>query len=840
MPVNDRFDAAFRKRLLMALCADPDFFRKAIDFLKPEMILERPIQFAYSVILRCYAREGRLPTPEVLQMAAMDDLHNPDILFELKPSEEELDAYADTVGLACVGLTNQTSDQTAYMSAKLKDFLQMVYMAAIPSEATQAQRLEMYSQIYAQMQSYDHTESVNEQTLDEALAKMNETVDIRNRIGTGLSTVDVPLNGGLAPGEIGLIVAPSGTGKAVPNYTVIPTPDGFRRVGDIRVGDRLFGSDGKPTTVTDVFPQDGLKEVYEICFSDGRKAECCGDHLWEVYGLGHTRACKRVVTANTLFERFKVAGKNGVYVPTCEPVEYENKALTIHPYIVGALIGNGCLTCKCLTVSSGDTFVTHKIESLLGSGYKFIRYTDKNYNYLLKKDGHLVYTADFLSSVEELMRKSSDKRIPAAYLTGSISQRKELLQGLLDTDGSAGEKGRLSYSTTSKGLVADIVSLCRSLGLIATYGSYDRSADGKKSIEYEIHIQASSETKASLVTHPKKKSRLDAWSRQNRRTMPRKRNRIVSIVKTGRKTEMTCFKVDAQDHLWLMNDYIVTHNSNAMINFACENILRGNESFYVTLELSKPVVLARSIAIFTGIRASKIFKGTSEKAQEAWTESERKRFHDLVDKDGCNRHLLESLKIIEHTDKHVTPDSLKQEIIKWKEERIKQGIQEDRLGFVAIDWLRNIDPSTISGVNKNLNQAAVMEYIVESLRQAGVATETRVWTAQQAARNALNKEVLTMQDGRDSSGTFNPVDIAMGLTIKKEVGSKGAPVVKIADEKTKVKLDPDRDMVWSIMKDRNSGATGTSIKFYQGPSLKFYESKKECQRADLLNLGGRA
>ena len=493
MPVNDRFDAAFRKRLLMALCADPDFFRKAIDFLKPEMILERPIQFAYSVILRCYAREGRLPTPEVLQMAAMDDLHNPDILFELKPSEEELDAYADTVGLACVGLTNQTSDQTAYMSAKLKDFLQMVYMAAIPSEATQAQRLEMYSQIYAQMQSYDHTESVNEQTLDEALAKMNETVDIRNRIGTGLSTVDVPLNGGLAPGEIGLIVAPSGTGK-----------------------------------------------------------------------------------------------------------------------------------------------------------------------------------------------------------------------------------------------------------------------------------------------------------------------------------------------------------SNAMINFACENILRGNESFYVTLELSKPVVLARSIAIFTGIRASKIFKGTSEKAQEAWTESERKRFHDLVDKDGCNRHLLESLKIIEHTDKHVTPDSLKQEIIKWKEERIKQGIQEDRLGFVAIDWLRNIDPSTISGVNKNLNQAAVMEYIVESLRQAGVATETRVWTAQQAARNALNKEVLTMQDGRDSSGTFNPVDIAMGLTIKKEVGSKGAPVVKIADEKTKVKLDPDRDMVWSIMKDRNSGATGTSIKFYQGPSLKFYESKKECQRADLLNLGGRA
>ena len=490
--MNERFDSAFRQRLLMALCADPDFFRKAIDFLKPEMIIERPIQFAYSVLLRCYEREGRLPDSEVLQMAAMDDLQNPDIPSELKPSAEECDAYADAISLACAGLQCPSTAQTAYMSAKLKDFLQMCYMAAIPSEATQSQRLEMYSQIYTQMQSYDRTESKNELSLDEALAKMSETVDIRNRIGTGLTTVDVPLNGGLAPGEIGLIIAPSGVGKSV-----------------------------------------------------------------------------------------------------------------------------------------------------------------------------------------------------------------------------------------------------------------------------------------------------------------------------------------------------------SMMNFACDNFLRGNESFYVTLELSMEIVMARVISIFTGIRASLISKGISAKAQEAWTESERKRFHDLVDKDGCNRHLLESFKIVEHTDSHVTPDTLKQEVIKWKEERIKAGVDEKRLGFVAVDWLNNIDPSTLSSVNKNLNQAAVMERVVESLRQMGVATETRVWTAQQAARNALNKEVLTMQDGRDSSGTFNPVDIAMGLTIKKEVGAKGAPVVRIADEKTKVKLDPDREMIWSIMKDRNSGATGTSIKFYQGPSLKFYESKKECQRADLLNLGGR-
>lgn len=487
--MNDRFDADFRKRLLTALCADPDFFRKAVDFLRPEMIIERPIQFAYSVILRCYEREGQLPSADVLQMAAIDDIKNPDIPFELKPATSEMEEYIDTVAKVCTGLKTKSTDQTAYMSSKLKEFLQMCYMAAIPSEATPSQQLEMYSQIYSQMQTYDSTESANALSLDEALARMSETVDIRNRIGTGLSSVDVPLNGGLAPGEIGLIVAGSGVGK-----------------------------------------------------------------------------------------------------------------------------------------------------------------------------------------------------------------------------------------------------------------------------------------------------------------------------------------------------------SNAMLNFACENALRGNQSLYITLELSQPTVLARVVAMLTGIRASLISKGTSRKAMERWEEWERRRFHDLVDRDGRCRHVLESIKILEYTDRHVTPDTLKQDILKWKEGRIKAGVDESRLGFVAIDWLNNVDPSSLSMVSKNQNQAYIMEKVTEALRQTGSATETRVWTAQQAARAALNKEVLTMQDGRDSSGTFNPVDIAMGLAIKKDADA----AVKMYDGKSKVKMDPDREMIWSIMKDRNSGATGQCIKFYQGPSLKFFESKQECRRAELVNSSGGA
>lgn len=830
--MNDRFDADFRKRLLTALCADPDFFRKAVDFLRPEMIIERPIQFAYSVILRCYEREGQLPSADVLQMAAIDDIKNPDIPFELKPATSEMEEYIDTVAKVCTGLKTKSTDQTAYMSSKLKEFLQMCYMAAIPSEATPSQQLEMYSQIYSQMQTYDSTESANALSLDEALARMSETVDIRNRIGTGLSSVDVPLNGGLAPGEIGLIVAPSGVGKAVPDYTVIPTPDGFRPVGSIRVGDRLFGRDGSPVTVTNVFPQPSRKKIYKITLSDGRVAECCAEHLWEVSGFGHRRSDMRVVTA----ERIRVGLERGktICIPVNEAVKYADEELPVDPYVLGVLLGNGCLTCKCLTISSGDEFVTDKVAGILGPGYEFVRYSEKNYNYLLKKDGHLVMTASFLQELPELICTSGDKFIPIQYFTGSVRQRLGLMAGLLDTDGSVGDRGRLSFSTTSASLAQDVAGLARSLGMVATTSRYERPE--KKSVEHIVRIQGDVSMKTDLVTLPRKRERLMKWAGEGRRNARRRTIRVLSVEKTGRTTGMTCFKVDAPDHLWLMNDYIVTHNSNAMLNFACENALRGNQSLYITLELSQSTVLARVVAMLTGIRASLISKGTSRKAMERWEEWERRRFHDLVDRDGRCRHVLESIKILEYTDRHVTPDTLKQDILKWKEARIKAGVDEARMGFVAVDWLNNIDPSTLSMVSKNQNQAYIMEKVTEALRQMGSATETRVWTAQQAARAALNKEVLTMQDGRDSSGTFNPVDIAMGLAIKKDADA----AVKMYDGKSKVKMDPDREMIWSIMKDRNSGATGQCVKFYQGPSLKFFESKQECRRSELVNSSGGA
>ena len=102
----------------------------------------------------------------------------------------------------------------------------------------------------------------------------------------------------------------SGGGKAIPNDTVIPTPIGYRRVGDIKVGDYLFDRQGNPTKVLAVYPQ-GKKRVYELTFSDGRKAQCCKDHLWTY--------CKEdeqfsTTSLKCLFDWFKKK-KSKYYIP---------------------------------------------------------------------------------------------------------------------------------------------------------------------------------------------------------------------------------------------------------------------------------------------------------------------------------------------------------------------------------------------------------------------------------------------------------------------------------------------------------------------------------------------
>ncbi len=109
--------------------------------------------------------------------------------------------------------------------------------------------------------------------LENGAISADMAIDLVKWVRAGLSTV---------------AVGSTGSGKALPLDTLIPTPDvanyptGFTNMGELEIGDDVFGSDGKVTKIIGIYDQ-GEEDVYEIVFDDDSKVEASGGHLWEVF-----------------------------------------------------------------------------------------------------------------------------------------------------------------------------------------------------------------------------------------------------------------------------------------------------------------------------------------------------------------------------------------------------------------------------------------------------------------------------------------------------------------------------------------------------------------------------
>ena len=375
--------------------------------------------------------------------------------------------------------------------------------------------------------------------------------------------------------------AATGIGKALPNSTVIPTPNGQKQVGEIKPGDLLFDAFGKPTLVKAIYPQ-GEKEVWEITFKDGRKAKCCEEHLWSYCTEGQRKEQKinRKFYTKTLKEinempLYQPGHGYKILVPMQKAAEYPAKQYYLKPYTFGLLLGDGSFrynnTNKELCFSSENDELPTAIAQEMNWHYK--KCSDYNYNWMFENPNNNTHTNIW---VEEALRdfpalwqtKSETKFIPREYLEGSIEQRFDLLNGLLDTDGSVDkEKGRISYYTVSPQLRDNVIELSLSLGFKATWLKDNHNKDNLPL--YKIEIAGSPENKIKLFKLKRKHDLILQWYNNGKRKEENLFNPIVKIEKLNYKEEMTCFYVDNNEHLFLMNDYIVTHNTRAMIADAC-------------------------------------------------------------------------------------------------------------------------------------------------------------------------------------------------------------------------------------------------------------------------------
>lgn len=414
----------------------------------------------------------------------------------------------------------------------------------------------------------------------EFLVSMNETIDIGPPLQGHIYN---KIFGGAQRQALYIRSGSSGLGKALPNSTVIPTPNGWRTVGEIQPGDYLFDAFGKPTRVLQIFPQ-GKKDVYRVTFKDGREALCNEEHLWSFCTSSQKPNSKkqRRFYTKTLREIMDMPlSKSGAYnilVPMNYAVEYSEKDFYIPPYLMGLFLGDGSFRQhegnKAFNYSSEDDF----LPKIIGETMNWIvkRGSTNNYNWHFstkeKQSNHRekinVWVEDVLQQYPELIDATSlTKFIPSDYLFSSIEQRFELLNGLLDSDGNvAKKKGRITYFTISPALRDGVVELCRSLGFKT---SVFVDTHKPTNIGYIVEIYGRPEDKIKLFKLPRKRKILEDWYTTIKKKETNEFNAIIKIENCGYQEEMTCFYVDNDEHLFLMNDFIVTHNTRQSVADAC-------------------------------------------------------------------------------------------------------------------------------------------------------------------------------------------------------------------------------------------------------------------------------
>jgi len=362
------------------------------------------------------------------------------------------------------------------------------------------------------------------------------------------------------------------------------TSDGFIPMGSIKPGMNVIGADGKPHIVTHIFPQ-GVKDVYKITFTDKTTTECCKEHLWTILPKNNYKY-KKTIHLQELFDKPLIKVKQGkykehlYYIPVTKPIEFEKKELLIDPYILGVILGDGCIRRNSCSLTSADkelidyisnkldkTFDNIKISPLPSCKYGYI-FSQKVKKFTVGPKGNPVAEPNpFVEALHDLnlIKSSADKFIPNIYLHSSVEDRIELLQGLMDTDGTITKNGStIQFNTISSQLCDNFIYLVQSLGGVAQYkevtGKYKK--DGKViecNTSYTISIKLPKEIKPFKLS--RKLSRINPNSLNP--------SRAIESIELSRKVECQCIMINSDDHLYLTDNCIVTHNSEIAVAVAC-------------------------------------------------------------------------------------------------------------------------------------------------------------------------------------------------------------------------------------------------------------------------------
>lgn len=362
---------------------------------------------------------------------------------------------------------------------------------------------------------------------------------------------------------------------AHPYTEKVYTPEGIKSWGDIKVGDKLYGTYGNITTVTDI-PFDGIADTYRITLRDGRIVYASDDHIWNVIRAN----TGKVLHLNTkyLYEHYISkrkpswripSGKAYIYfVPKNDGVDFNDREVPIDSYTLGLLLGDGSFRNEgfknqVIFTAHKDDINTYKLKV----PYTIDKIGSDNFSYAIRLNNQFLYDEGLW------MCKSEDKFIPNLYKYNSREVRLNLLRGLLDSDGSIHGNTPI-LNTASRRLANDIIEIARSLGYNSNYtvrrSGYKVKGEFKQCLDtYEVSIYGGKELfnlkrKQDVIVEEKVASRAIKTC-------------ITNIEYVGKQT-CKCVTVDSKDNSYLIGDFIQTHNcakSYSLAAIMSHNLILG-------------------------------------------------------------------------------------------------------------------------------------------------------------------------------------------------------------------------------------------------------------------------
>lgn len=346
-----------------------------------------------------------------------------------------------------------------------------------------------------------------------------------------------------------------GAGRALADYQKVLTIDGFKRIDEIDVGDKVANTKGGFSTVKGVFPQ-GTMEIFKVTFSDGRLVFCTEDHIWAVKRAGDdiftTKITKELMESNEAWE-----------LPEVAPLEFPERDVAIDPFVMGLTFGSATPTTVSILMDE-----EYADEILKYIPYRLVRKVTPAY-YKSQTRRKIQFFAKALAGLYKSYRVNTEYIIHRDYLFTSIKNRIELLQGVMEACGDVSKEGYAVATIKSQHFYSAFMWLLHSLGcqVIRAFPDFTLRKNDQDKLRWGAKIFFV----ADFPVFKLERRNRNLKSKKDTPPMPV----VITSIEPYFSYTATCIEVDSPDHLYLCDNCIPTHNTASGLAMLQTHATRG-------------------------------------------------------------------------------------------------------------------------------------------------------------------------------------------------------------------------------------------------------------------------